>query len=171
MVSFVELIEIVVVARFRKGSPSSRSLSLERLRRAHSYAREALGVPYPFASLKLKEFGGHILHEFEAHEGPGPGFMALDASGQWVLPGLVREEIERNIDFNGQFAERWFPRGRGARLVVDPRIAAGRVTIAGSGVTVETLRRRWRAGEPIHSIAEDYELRPDAVEEILQLVA
>ncbi len=171
MVSFVELIEIVVVARFRKGAATSRPLSLDRLRRAHRYAREALGVAYPYASLKLKEYGGHVLHEFEALEGEGPWLMALDAHGQWVLPGLVQQELEQNIDFNGEFAERWYPRGRMAHLVVDPHVAAGRVTIEGRGVTVDTVRHRWRAGEPIQSIAADYDLEPEAVEEILQLAA
>ena len=170
MVSFVELIEIIVVARFRKRAPSGAILSLDRLRRAHAYARKVFEVPYPFASLKLREFGGHVLHQFEAAE-PGPCHLVLDLHGQFVLPGLVRAEVERNIDFNGQFAERWFPFGRSSKLVVDPRVAAGRVTVVGSGVTVEALRRRWKDGEPIHSIAGDYEIPADTIEEILQRVA
>jgi uncharacterized protein (DUF433 family) len=170
MVSFIELIEIVVVARFRKGSSANRPLSLERLRMARTHAREALGVAYPFASLKLLRFGGHVLHEFEVDLGE-TGLLALDLGGQWVLPGLVREEMQHNIDFDDLFAQRWFPRGRDAKLVVDPRIAAGRMTVVGFGVTVDTLQARWRHGEPIESLARDYGIPRATIEEILQHAA
>jgi uncharacterized protein (DUF433 family) len=170
MVSFIELIEIVVAARFRKGRPANRPLSLERLRMARAFAETALGVAYPFASLKLLEAGGHVLHEFEAQVGE-PSYLALDLGGQWVLPLLVREEMEHNIDFDSQFAERWFPRGRDAKLVIDPRVAAGRLTVAGYGVTVDTLQARWRHGEPVESLARDYGIPHAMIEEILQQAA
>ncbi len=95
--SFLDLIEIVVVARFRQGSPEHQPVKLERLRKAHAYARSVLHIPYPFASLRMKEEGGHLMHEFQVRE-PGPGTLALDMGGKWALPLLVREEVEENIE-------------------------------------------------------------------------
>lgn len=168
-VSFLQLIELSVVARFR--AATSGKVSLDRLRRAHEYARGELRLAYPFATLQLFESGGHILHQFE-EQNPGPGVLALDLKGQWVLPGIVREEREQ-LDFgeSDPFAVRWFPRGREVPIVVDPRIAGGRPTIEHSGVTIDTIQRRWRARESIKLIAQDYELRPEVVEEALQYAA
>jgi uncharacterized protein (DUF433 family) len=166
VVSFLELIEIVVVARFRKGSPGHPAVKLERLRRAHAYARERFQLPYPFASLKLQEYGGHILHEFDVQE-PGDTALALDMGGQWVLPGLVRDEL-KHFEYANELVSRWYPAGPEIPVVVDPHIAAGRPTIAGSGVTLNTIRERFAAGDSIAFIAEDFELEPSVIEKALQ---
>ncbi|MCL4369639.1 MAG: DUF433 domain-containing protein [Chloroflexi bacterium] len=171
VVSFLELVEIAVVARFRSAESRHGRVSLERLRRAHNFARERLGLPYPFATLNLFEFGGHLLHEFDTQY-PGPGILALDLQGQWALPGLVRDEMA-HLDFGARdpFAVRWFPKGRNVPIVIDPHIAAGRPTILDSGVTLETLSRRWHGGESIKDLVLDYELVPRVVEEALKYVA
>ena len=171
VVSFLDLVEIAVVARFRSAQSRRGQVTLERLRHAHRYAREQLGFPYPFATLSLSEFGGHILHQFDTLY-PGPGILALDTGGQWALPGVVQDEMVR-LDFGSAdpFAIRWFPRGRSVPIVVDPHIAAGRPTILESGVTLETISRRWHGGESIEALAQDYDLVPRVVEEVLKYAA
>lgn len=164
--SFLELIEIIVVARFRQGSRGTRPVPLDRLRQAHAYARERFGLPYPFASLRLREWGGHILHEFDAAN-PGTSTLALDRHGQWVLPYLVDSEIE-HVDYEGLWAQRWFPAGREIPLVVDPHLAGGRPTILGTGVTVDTIRQRFAAGESIEFLAQDFEVPSSAIEQALR---
>ncbi|MGQ9677643.1 MAG: DUF433 domain-containing protein [Chloroflexota bacterium] len=166
-VSFLELVEIVVVARFRQGI-GGRPVRLGRLRDAHAYARDVFGLTYPFASLNLRESGGHVMHEFDVGNPNGPR-LALSLHGQWELPGLVRTELQ-HFDFDHErrpadpFALRWFPRGRQVPIVVDPYVAAGRPTIYQRGVTIDTIVQRFRAGERIGDIAEDYELAIDLVE-------
>lgn len=171
LVSFLELVEIAVVARFRQGA-EGHPVSLDRLRRAHAYARDAFNLPYPFASLNLRERGGHVLHEFAEQRDSGAHGLVLSLNGQWELPGLVRQEL-RHLDFEQRdsLALRWFPKGRSVPIVLDPRIAAGRPVIYRRGVTLETIAARWRAGEPITSIAEDYELEPSTVESVLRYAA
>ncbi len=48
---------------------------------------------------------------------------------------------------------------------------AGRPTILESGVTLETLNRRWHGGESIEALAQDYDLVPHVVEEALKYAA
>ena len=171
-VSFLMLTELVVVARFRRADPQGRRpVSLETLRRAHDYARRVFGLAYPFASLNLKVEGGHVLHDFDlAH--PGAEQIALDLSGQWLLPLPVRKELEHfDFDPDDHLAERWFPLGREGRIVVDPHIAGGRPVIAGTGVTVDVLRKRFLANESIAAIAEDFEIGPVDVEQALKYAA
>jgi uncharacterized protein (DUF433 family) len=166
-ISFLELAEIAVAVSFRK-----QRVPLQRLRDAHEYARETFGIPFPFASLNLREQGGHILHEFEEQQ-PGPGkLVVLDMRGQYVLPETVKVKVmDFDFDEGDRLAVRWFPFGRVIPVVVDPHMAAGTPTVKGSRVTLATVRKRWKAGEPIGSISEDLELDPSDVEHILQRVA
>jgi uncharacterized protein (DUF433 family) len=165
-VSFLQLVEIAVVVAFR-----SHGVSLKRLRDAHAYARTAFDFDYPFASMDLGESGGHVLHQFEEERPDGKGkLVELDGSGQFVLPEMVKVRI-LEFDFVDRLAVRWFPFGRTVPVVIDPHLAAGNPTVHGTRVTVETLRKRWKAGEPMASIADDLELEVGDVESILQRAA
>lgn len=162
VVSFLELAEIVVVAALRQ----KKNIKLERLRRAHAFAAERFGLDYPFATLKMKTDGVHVLTEYQ-HEEPGASLLALDMSGQWTLPGLVAERLEM-FDFEATWAARWFPAGRNVPIVVDPRMGAGQPTVMDRGVTVEAIRRRWKAGQSIRIISSEYRLQTQVVEKVLQ---
>ena len=88
MLSFLELVELVIVGRFRR---PPRPISLDRIRAAHKFARQTWHVAYPFASLNLLEFGGHLLHQFdEQYPGQPSQMMALDMGGQPTFPGSWR---------------------------------------------------------------------------------
>lgn len=165
--SFLELVELVIVARFRK---RSKRLKLERLRDAHRFAREQWGLPYPFASLNLLQLGGHLLHVYDEQHPAGPSeSLALDMSGQPTLPGLVKDELEKNLEFPDTWAGVWHPRGAGVPVIVDPHIAAGRPVIEGTGVTVETVSRRWHEGETITLLARDYDLSIEVLDQVLHV--
>lgn len=60
MVSFLQMIEIMVAARFRK-SKLGRSVSFRAVRNAYVNAQESWGMEYPFAHLRLEPLGGHIV--------------------------------------------------------------------------------------------------------------
>ena len=165
MVSFLQMIEIMVAAQFRK-SKSRRSVSFRRVRKAHLNARESWGVEYPFAHMKLEALGSHIVH-FLGEGGPMPSYQTLDAPAQWTLPGLVIETIGQ-LEYDHDLAARWFPVGKLVPIVVDPKLSTGLPTILGRGVTVQAIRKRFRAGLRIEFIAKDYELDPDLVETALR---
>jgi uncharacterized protein (DUF433 family) len=164
-ISFLQLIEIAVVAQFRRGK---RPVQLDRLRRAHAFARDRFDLLYPFASLSLREFGGHVLHEFDKAD-PHGAALTLDTGGQWAIPGFVTNVLER-VDFSeaDRLAERWFPAGREAPIVLDPRVGAGRLTVFGTGVTVDTIYHRFLAGESIELLASDYDLTKSTIEEAIR---
>lgn len=168
-VSFLELSELVVAARFR-----ARRVKLERVREAHKFARTEWEMSHPFAHLDLASLGGHILARFE-EESPSPTqgrLVVLTSPGQKVLlPELVQEELRRFDYADDNFAERWYPYGRDVPVVVDPHYGGGTPTIAGSGVSVEIVHKRWKAGEKVAFIALDFRLRRADVEAALQHVA
>lgn len=159
--SFLELAELVVAVRFRR-----RGLTLDRVRRAHRFAAERFGLRFPFATLRMRTDGRHVLHEYEEEE-PGVRLLALDLSGQWALPNLVVESLD-SFDFEGAWAARWFPAGTRVPIVIDPRMGAGNPTVVGRGVTVRAVYMRWKAGQSIPFIASDYRLPRETIEEVLR---
>lgn len=168
-VSFLELVEILVAARFRR----DERISLSRIRAAHEFARKELLVPFPFASFEFVEKGGHLMHRFEDAE-PGPGHMAFDLHGQWALPEDVKDAFE-TLDFDenrkARLAVRWFPFGRSMPIVLDPRYAGGRPVLAGTRVPVETIHDRFLAGDSIILLADDYDIETSTVEEVIRLAS
>ena len=174
-VSFLELTEIIVAAAFRRGSGGHSPVTLEKIRRARDYAQDQLGLPYPFASLELREEGGHLLHEYDLQD-RGGGIMALDLEGQWRLPLEVSETYAQKIEFAegnpaDPYAIRLFPRGRDVPIVIDPHRAGGQPSVLGRGVTVETLLARRNEGEDVQDLADDYDLDIDLVKAVLQAAA
>lgn len=166
MVSFLQMIEIMVAGRFRKSIPGRRPVPYKALRNAYSNAQQIFEIEYPFAHMKLAAISGHIVHFLENGDS-NSSFQALDVPEQWTLPGMLKDTIDQ-IEYDYELASRWFPVGKQVPIVVDPRISTGLPVIAGRGVTVQTIRKRFKAGLRIDFIAKDFELEPDLVEIALQ---
>ena len=162
MISFLQLIETVVAAGFRKAD----NVRYRDVYAAYRNARAIFGVEYPFAHLNLEALGGHIIARMEGEE-IGDSLRAIDSPAQWSLPGLVLETI-RQIEYEGDLAAKWFPVGKKHPIVIDPRVSSGIPTIKSRSVTVQTIRRRWKAGHKISFIAKDLALEADVVETVLQ---
>ena len=166
MVSFLQMIEIMVAGRLRK-SARRKPMPFHKVREAYINAQEAWDLEYPFAHLKLEALGGHIVHFLQGGE-PVGRFQALDSPEQWTLPGLVRRETTDQIEYHEELAARWFPIGKTVPIVVDPRVSTGLPIIEGRGVTVQAIRKRFKSGLRIDFIAEDFGLKRDLVETALQ---
>ena len=162
MISFLQLVETVVAARFR----NQENVRYRNVHAAYLNAKEILEEEYPFAHLRLEALGGHIIARLEGEE-VGQSLQALDSPTLWSLPGLVLEVIHQ-IDYENDLAARLFPVGREYPVVVDPRINSGVPTVEGSGVSVSTIFKRWRSGLKIDFIARDLALEADDVETVLQ---
>ena len=161
-VSFLQLVEIVIAADFRKVS----HVKLDVVRQAHANARGEWGLEFPFAHLRLESLGGHIVHWLQ-RDATAPRAQAIDRPEQFGLPGLVQERI-RELDYVRDLAARWYPVGKAIPIVVDPLFSSGLPTIVGRGVTVNTIYKRWKADQSINFIAGDLQLDTDLVERALQ---
>lgn len=158
--SFLELIEIVVAAKFRKAEHKSFRL----VRQAYDNARRLFGLDYPFASMELKAIGGHIVHILRV---PGASLQAIDQPEQFTIPDLVQETLAQ-IEYEYELASRWYPVGKDVPIVVDPQISAGVPVIQTRGITVEAIYKRFRAGQDIAFIERDFRLRHGIVEKAIR---
>ena len=163
MVSFLQLIEVVVAGKFRK----AERVSLRTVRQAHENAAAQWKIDYPFAYLHLEVLGGHIVQRLR-EERFGRSLQALDNPRQWTLPGLVVETVRQMEYDTEEFAVRWYPVGKEYPIVVDPKVTSGVPTIEHRGVTIEVIHKRFKAGQKLDFIARDFELEPDIVEEALR---
>ena len=162
MVSFLQLIEIVVAANFRK----SEKVSLDRVRRAYVNAKQDLLLEYPFAYEKLEAVGGHIVRIL--HMNPTmASYQAMDEPTLWTLPGLVAS-VKRQIKYEHELAAQWFPVGAEVPIVIDPRVTSGRPIIQGRRVTVQIIRKRFLAGQAIEFIAQDFDITNDVAEDAVR---
>ena len=158
--SFIELIEVVIAAEFRR-----RRIKIERIRSGRDFMRREWGFEYPFAHVELDSVGGEILHHFDEQDPEAPALAVSTDGMQWTLPGLVSLRVQEFVHLQDDgFAIRWYPRGRKVPIMVDPRFAAGRPAVANRGVTVDIIKRRSQGtGQSVEDIAHDLHVTELAV--------
>lgn len=159
--SFINLIEVMVAARFRK----AEGTKYEVVKRTYENARKLFSLEYPFASdLRLKAIGGHIVHMIKEKG----SMQAIDTPEQFTLPDLVIEAMEQ-LEFELELASKWYPVGKGIPIVVDPYISSGVPVIEGRGITVENIEKRFYIGKQNWDfIASDLELPVNVIQEAIR---
>jgi len=158
--SFLQLIEIVVAAGFRK----SEHVPFRTVRLAYENAKKLYKYEYPFAHVELKAYGGHIVHIIRV---PGISLQAIDQPEQFTLPDLVQETLSQ-LEYEYELANRWWPVGKNIPIVVDPQISAGLPVVEGRGITVEAIHKRFKANQKMDFIAKDFDLEFGIVEEVIR---
>lgn len=161
---FLELVEVIVARRFR-----GHGVSVDQLQRTRQHAREEWRVEFPLAERRLKLLGGRVL------DAPGEAIDLDWPASQPALSGFAEfatEVFEYDadpVDIDAPaWAQRFFPAGVMAPLMVDPRFAGGAVTFLNRGLTLETIVGRWKAKESIAFIASDFGLDEPDVEAALR---
>ena len=169
MVSFLNLIEIVVAGQFRK----ALHVKYQTVLSAYENANEIVGSPYPFAHARLEPLGGNIVYIMK-NQPKNTSRQAMDRPEQWSLPielpPLPNEVLEtiHQIDYLQELAAKWFPVGKEVPIVMDPRKSTGIPTVLGTGVTIGALYERFKAGHKIDYLARDYKLESSTVETVIQ---
>lgn len=156
-VSFLELVEIIATGQLKE-----RGFSLKAIRQIVQNCQDILRVERPLTTLKFKTGGREIFVDAGSH---------LLEAGKRKRELAWREILEpflENLDYTQGLASRWWPQGRDGTVVVDPSYGFGYPVIRNSGVRTEIILERFRAGDEMAEIAEDFNLRPDDVERALR---
>lgn len=160
--SYLQLIEVAVVAAFRK-----MNVSLKRIRDARDYCAKVLEVEYPFAQYKFKTDGKGLLMDYEQVVGAkGKGtLLRPDQGGQLAWDAVIGRRLKEFEYVDGGVAIRWHLAGPKSPVVIDPRISFGAPTVSGTPTWI--VRGRWEAGETIDDIAKDFDLNRTQVKKAL----
>jgi uncharacterized protein (DUF433 family) len=163
-VPFVGLAEAYVLNAFRKAG-----LPLQRIRPAVDALAVGFGIEHVLASKRLFTDGAEVLL---ASDDPLDRRLVVARNGQAVFTEVVADYL-RHIDF-GEFAYAraiHLPQYPGLDVTVRPTINGGRPTLARSGIAVEDVLGRVRAGETPGEVAVDYDLSPEDVLNLNRLAA
>ena len=162
--SYLQLVEVAFVATLRK-----LGVSLQRIRRARAYAAQVLNAEYPFAEYRWLTEGHHAMLNLvdldlsapmKDDGAPVDSLVVGDAHGQVAWQEMVGSRFAQ-FDYEDELALRWHVRGRDNPVVIDPRVSFGAPTV--KGVPTWVLRGRWKAGESLSDIQEDFGLDEEDV--------
>jgi uncharacterized protein (DUF433 family) len=161
-VPFVGVIEAYVLRALR-----DLKLPMEDIRKAAELVREEFDDPYALAHPRIVT-DGVALFVKAADESY---IHARDR--QLGIPELLRAHL-KSIEWDaGGNAKRLHLRDfpDAADVIIDPRFGWGAPVLGRSKVKVEDLVSLWRNGERLASIAAEYDLPVDVVEDVLRRAA
>ncbi len=164
LLSFTNLIEIHVL----RGMRQHQRIQLNKVRDALNFINERLHLPHPLAT---QQFSTDGIDLFVEHYGE-----LIQASNKYRAQ--LKLEIDRHLeriepDDRG-FASKLYPFTRSQEeispriVVLDPRIAFGRLSIAGTGIPTSILKERYSAGDLIEDLATDYNCDALAIQEVIR---
>jgi uncharacterized protein (DUF433 family) len=158
--SYLQLIEVAVVAAFRK-----MGVSLKTIRATREYAQSTLKSEYPFAELRFKEEAKHLFLDSTQIDVKEGSVVQADQGGQLAWAHMIGRLREFDYEQNGIVLQ-WHVAGRGSPIIIDPRISFGAPAV--NGVPTWVIKGRYDAGESNADIAEDFGIKRDEVKEALK---
>ncbi len=164
LLSFLNLVELMVLGSIRR----KHRVTLRLVRQGVAYLQRVFPSTHPLADHSF------LTDETRLYVDKFGQILDVTREGQIVIREAIEEAlraVERDpagvpIKLYLPQSERAAP-ARGA-VVIDPRVGFGRPVIDGTGIRTEIVVSRFRAGEPIESLARDYERRREEIEEIVR---
>ena len=148
--SYLQLIEVAVVASFRKAG-----ISFNKIKAAREYLAKKFQAEHPFAEFRFKTEGKELWLDYAQLEASAGDRTLLAASqnGQLAWTDIIGRLQEFEYEDDG-LAVRWHVAGSDQDIVIDPRVQFGAPAI--DGVATWVFKGRWEAGEPLDEIADDF---------------
>jgi uncharacterized protein (DUF433 family) len=160
LLSFYNLIEAHVLRSLR----TEHGVAIRELRRAITYAERTLKIERLLLNKDLRTHAGEVfLDEYGK-------LISLSTSGQIAMRRMLEEHLKRVEWDQWQFPVRLYPYVSAEPtterpIAIDPDIAFGRPVVIRAGVSTEAIAGRIDAGETVEALAEDYDLKPEEIEE------
>ena len=160
LLSFYNLIEAHVLRSLR----TEHGVAIRELRRAITYAERTLKIERLLLNKDLRTHAGEVfLDEYGK-------LISLSTSGQIAMRRMLEEHLKRVEWDQWQFPVRLYPYVSAEPtterpIAIDPDIAFGRPIVIRAGVSTEAIAGRIDAGETVEALAEDYDLKPEEIEE------
>ena len=154
--SFTNLVEAHVLAAMRR----EHQLELETVRAAVRFLRKDSGQEHPLAE---EHFLTDRVDLFVQRVGQ---LVNVSKGGQLAIRSAIEQSLKR-VGYERGRAVCLFPLVRADRrtVVVDPRIAFGQPVLVGTGIPVEAIADRFKAGDSIGHLSADYGVSADLIED------
>jgi uncharacterized protein (DUF433 family) len=158
VLSFLDLIEACFVKVFL-----DRGVSLHTIRIVAQEAEVMFKTTHPFCVKKFETDGETILARLRDEQADG-GERLLDLKRKHFVFPAVFNPLLKTLDYDTSGdAIRWWPRGKGTPVVLDPQRAFGAAIVERSCVPTRALFDAHTAGETSESIAKWFRVDLDEV--------
>lgn len=164
LLSFTNLIEIHVLRAIRK----HHKIQLDKVRTALDFLEAQLNVTHPLAHEEFRTDGISLFIERYGT------LINASTQGQTQLKAVLTQHLERIEPDDSGLAIKLYPFTRSDEahnpriVVIDPRIAFGRLVIDGTGIPTSIIAERYKAGDSLQDLAEDYDCDPSQIEEAIR---
>jgi uncharacterized protein (DUF433 family) len=171
LLSFINLVEIHVLDAIRR----EHGVSLKKVRTALNYLQNQFPSKHPLADQNFETDRLNLFIQKYGH------LINISQEGQLAMKNLLEAYLHRIERGPSGIPIRLYPFTRKRQIdepkavVIDPNVSFGRPVLAGTGIATAVIAERYKAGESMDELAEDYNRpRPDIEEAIrceLQLEA
>ncbi|MHC5779320.1 DUF433 domain-containing protein [Nostoc sp.] len=164
LLSFTNLVEVHVLRAIRK----HHQIDLGKVRDALNFISEHFQASHPLARERFLTDGVDLFIERYG------SLVNASKSVQMELKDALNAHLERIEPDDTGLAIKLYPFTRSHEednpriVVIDPRIAFGRLVIAGTGIATSVLAERYQAGDSIDDLAYDYECDRLKIEEAIR---
>ena len=164
LLSFTNLVEVHVLRAIRQ----HHNVDLVKVRKALDYIEANLNVAHPLAQEEFRTDGVDLFIERYGR------LINASTAGQTGLKALLAAHLARIEPDDTGVAMKLYPLTRAHEedspriVVIDPRIAFGRLVIEGTGIPTSVLAERYWAGDSIDELAEDYRCDRLTIEEAIR---
>ncbi|MCW2242907.1 DUF433 domain-containing protein [Azospirillum canadense] len=163
--TFLDLMEIRLVKRLLD---QEKSMRLTHIREALTNYRADNGGDYPLLNKQLFT-DGQFLYRKAVNKGGKP---LLDLNRwQYVFEAVVAPTLDSVDMGDDALPSRWWPKGRGVPVVLDPSHAFGAPILAKRRVPTAALARAMEAQGSVESVARWYELDIEDVRAAIEFEA
>ena len=164
LLSFQNLIEIHVLSALRK----KHEIRLPAVRKAIEYLKSHLQTEHPLSDAQLLTDNHSVFIEEYGK------LINASKAGQLEMKGVLDIYLKRIERDRAGIPIRLYPftttrpNDQSRFVVIDPRVQFGRPCITGTGIPTNIIAERYKAGDSIAYLAEDYGRKPSEIEEALR---
>ncbi len=163
-VPFVGFAEAFVLSALR-----SAGVPMQRIRPAVERLASDVGVAHALVSERVYTDGAELIFDYAAGSND-PSLMTVVRTGQQHFSDVIRDYLSRITYGTDGWAEQLrLPGYENAEVIVDPRQAFGQPFVVHGGARVEDLVDRFQAGDSFGAIAEDFDVPPIEVEDVIRV--
>ncbi len=164
VLSFMNLVEAHVLDAIRR----EHEIPLVKVRRALDYLQRQFPSKHPLADQRFETDGLDLFVEKYG------SLINISREGQLAVRHLLEAHLRRIERDETGLAVRLFPFTRRRELdepkvvVIDPRVSFGRPVLVGTGIPTSVIAERYKAGESMDQLADDYGRQRLEIEEAIR---
>jgi len=164
LLSFENLVEAHVLDAIRR----AHGVALWRVRKAIDYLKKQLGSSHPLAEQRFVTDKVDLFVEMFGQ------LVNISQEGQLAMKELIEAHLRRIERDTSGLPIRLYPFTREHKpdepkiIVIDPSVSFGRSVLVGTGIATTIIAQRYKAGESIEELAEDYGRSRSEIEEAIR---